>query len=86
MSLIDLDRDYRVGIIANHDNSEIALSSMVVAVEVSEDSPFWVIQFGRKIENGEGSPIDDRGSLVVEEDMIRDIIYQIDLKKERKRT
>ena len=81
MSLFKPSKSSRVGVVANHDNNEISLSSMVVAIEASPDSPFWIINFGRKIENGEDNPLDDRGSMILEEEMIRDIIQQIDFEK-----
>lgn len=83
MSLITPATDSRIGIILNEGN--VTTSSIIVAVEAENDSPFWSIHFGRKINNGDSSPLDSRGTVVLEENMIRDILTQIDLMREKEK-
>ncbi len=78
MSIINPQRNNRIGIdVINNDGEKVSITSMVKAVEVSDDSPFWTIHFGRKIDNGKNPPLDDRGTIVLEESMIREIITYI---------
>jgi hypothetical protein len=78
MSILKPEIDSRIGVAFN--NEAYSVSSIITAVEVDEDSPFWSIHFGKKVNNGEGPPMDDRGVVVLEESMIRDIIAQINAK------
>lgn len=79
MSILKPKIDSRIGVSFN--TASFTTSSIVAVVEVDSDSPFWTIHFGRKINNGEGPLIDDRGVVVLEESMIRDILNQIDEKR-----
>ncbi len=76
MSLYLPHENRRVGITLKE--KDIAISSIITAVEANDDSPFWTIYFGRKINGPNGTSMDDRGSVVIEEKFILDILQQID--------
>lgn len=79
MALINPRDNNRIGIVCTTSGGEsVPISSIINAVELMEDSPFWVFHFGKKIPIGEGQFLDDRGSVILEEATIRNILKHID--------
>ena len=79
MSLLKPKDNSRVGVTFN--NGIYSISSIINEVEVDNDSPFWSIYFGKRVNNGEGPPLDDRGVVILEESLVRDILNQIDVRR-----
>lgn len=85
MSLFVPTENNRIGVTLTTEYSTATSSSLIEAVEFDSSSPFWTIHFGRKIENGAYGPMDDRGVVIVEEAMIRDLIDCVNLKREQEK-
>lgn len=70
MSLILPKQDNRIGISLMCEGGELLThSSLITAIEIERDSPFWHIHFGSTSDHG----FDDRGVVILEESLLREM-------------